>query len=166
MKIHKNFREKVGGLPYYKGKITNKYELYLNNLIKKPVVKKMTPKKPQPKKTTVKKTTPKKAQPKKPPVKKTTPKKPQPKKSTIKKIPPKSITGKKKPPVQNQEPLNLESTTYNKLTGKNAIYGGKVTKAFESWKLKRHKEFKQKVGGMPYYKGALTQKYEKYLNSL
>jgi len=47
------FREKTGGFPYYKGKITQKYDLYLNNLIKKPVSKKAPPKKPKVKKSTV-----------------------------------------------------------------------------------------------------------------
>ncbi len=55
---------------------------------------------------------------------------------------------------------------YEKLTGKNPIYGGRITKAFENWKLKIHKIFQQKVGGKPYYKGNLTKKYEIYLKSL
>ncbi len=131
MGVHKEFREKTGGFPYYKEKITKKYELYLNNLIKKPVSKK-TP----------------------------------PKKSTVRSPIAKNTAGKKKPMIKNLKPLNLEAEIYKKLTGKNLVYGGKITKAYENWKLKNHKEFQQKVGGKPYYKGNLTKKYELYLNNL
>ena len=146
MKVHKEFREKLGGLPYYKGKITKKFDSYLNNLIKKPLVKKN-----QPKKTKTEKLVSKKLQGKKP---------------IVKKPIPKQIDYKKKSDTKKLEPLNLEATVYNKLTSKNAIYGGKITKAFENWKLKMQKGFVEKIGGKPYYKGEITQKYEKYLKSL
>ena len=136
MKVHKEFREKTGGFPYYKGNLTKKYELYLNNLIKKPVSKKTPPKKPKVKKATVR--------------------------SPIAKV----TVDKKKPTIKILKPLNLEADIYKKLTGKNPIYGGKITKAYENWKLKNHKRFQQKVGGKPYYKGNLTKKYELYLNNL
>ncbi|KKL09494.1 hypothetical protein LCGC14_2565320 [marine sediment metagenome] len=55
MRGHKEFRDKTGGFPYYKGKITQKYELYLNNLIKKSVSKKAPPKKSKVKKSIVRK---------------------------------------------------------------------------------------------------------------
>jgi hypothetical protein len=145
MKVHKEFQEKIGGLPYYKGKVTKKYESYLTSLTEKPVIKKAPPKKSQTKKPVSKKI--------------------QSKKPIAKKSLPKSPVLKNKAPNKKKEPLKLETTTYNKLTGNNAIYGGRITKAFENWKLKMHKEFNQKVGGKPYYKGALTQKYKKYLNS-
>ena len=136
LKINKEFREKTGGLPYYKGKITQKYVIYLNNLIKKPVSKKAHPKKPKVKK------------------------------STVRRPNNKSLVDKKKSTTKNLTPLNLEAKIYNKLTGKNTIYGGRLTKAFENWKLKINKEFQQKIGGKPYYNGALTQKYKIYLSSL
>jgi len=136
MRVHKEFREKTGGFPYYKGKITQKFELYLNSLIKKPVSKKAPPKKPKVKKSTVRR-----------PITK-------------------DLADKKKPNIKNITPLNLEAKIYKKLTGKNPIYGGKITKAFENWKLKMHEKFQQKVGGKLYYKGALTKKYEIYLSSL
>ena len=136
MRVHKEFREKTGGFPYYKGNLTKKYELYLNNLIKKPVSKKSPPKKPKVKKATVRR-----------PIAKVT-------------------VDKKKPTIKILKPLNLEADIYKKLTGKNPIYGGKITKACENWKLKNHKRFQQKVGGKPYYKGNLTKKYELYLNNL
>jgi len=136
MRVHKEFREKTGGFPYYKGKITQKYDLYLNNLIKKPVSKKTPPKKPKVKKSTVRR--------------------------PIAKAP----VDKKKPTIKILKPLNLEANIYKKLTGKNPIYGGRITKVFVDWKLKNHKEFQQKVGGKPYYKGNLTNKYELYLNNL
>jgi len=60
----------------------------------------------------------------------------------------------------------LEAKIYKKLTGKNPIYGGRITKTFENWKLKNHKIFQQKIGGKPYYKGNVTKKYEIYLSSL
>jgi len=60
----------------------------------------------------------------------------------------------------------LEAEIYKKLTGKNPIYGGRITKAFGNWKLKNHKIFQQKIGGKPYYKGNVTKKYEIYLSSL
>ena len=60
----------------------------------------------------------------------------------------------------------MEAKVYKKLTGKNLIYGGRVTKAFEDWKLKSHKNFQQKIGGKPYFKGKITKKYELYLSSL
>ncbi len=156
MRVHKEFREKTGGFPYYKGKITKKYELYLNSLIKKTVSKKAPPKKTVSKKVPPKKTISKKAPPKKPKVKKSTVRKPNAKKTV----------DKKKPTIKKLTSLNLEAKIYKKLTGKNAIYGGRITKGFENWKLKMHKKFQQKVGGKPYYKGALTQKYEIYLSSL
>ena len=136
MRVNKEFREKIGGFPYYKGKITKKYDLYLNNLIKKPVSKKTPPKKPKVKKSTVKR-----------PIAKDT-------------------VDKKKSTIEILKPLNLEAKIYKKLTGKNLIYGGRITKTFEVWKLKNHNEFQQKVGGKPYYKGNLTKKYEIYLKSL
>ena len=142
MKVHKEFREKLGGFPYYKGKITNKYDSYLNSLIKKPLAKTSPPKKTQ------------------------VSKKLQGKKSIVRKPMSKKIEDKKKPDVKKLEPLNFEATIYNNLTGKNAIYGGRITKAFENWKLKMQKGFVQEIGGKPYYKGAITQKYEKYLKSL
>ncbi|MFX1392186.1 MAG: histone H1-like repetitive region-containing protein [Promethearchaeota archaeon] len=265
MRTHKQFRDETGGLPYYKGKTTQRYELYLNDLSGKPVVEKITPKKPKVKKTTEKKPAKKKPVAKKEPVaKKATAKKPAKKKPVAKKEPvaKKAIAKKpaKKKPVSKKEPVakkaiakkpakkkpvakkepvakkviakksakkkpvakkkvvakkstakkpakkksvakekpvakkstakkspvkkappkksvskksikepessNLEAKIYEKLTGKNAIYGGKITKAFENWKLKMHKGFEQKVGGKPYYKGNLTQKYEKYISSL
>ena len=136
LRVHKEFREKTGGFPYYKGKITQKYELYLSSLIKKSVSKKVQPKKPKIKKTTVR--------------------------SPITK----DSVDTKKPTIKNLPPLNLEAKIYEKLTGKNPIYGRRITKAFENWKLKMHKKFQQEVGGKPYYKGALTQKYKKYISSL
>ncbi|HEC37682.1 hypothetical protein LCGC14_1075010 [marine sediment metagenome] len=136
MRGHKEFRDKTGGFPYYKGKITQKYELYLKSFIKKSVSKKALPKKPKIKKSTVRK-----------PI-------------------PKSPVDKKKATIKKVTPLNMESKIYKKLTGKNPIYGGRITKAFGNWKLKTHKKFQQKVGGNPYYKGALTQKYKIYLSSL
>ncbi len=146
MKVHKEFRDKLGGLPYYKGKITKKYDSYLNSLIKKPIAKT--------------------SQPKKIKIEKLITKKPQGKKPIVKKPLKKQIEDKKKSDTKKLEPLNLEATIYNKLTGKNAIYGGRITKAFEHWKLKMQKQFVQKIGGKPYYKGAITQKYKKYLKSL
>ncbi|MFX1449571.1 MAG: histone H1-like repetitive region-containing protein [Promethearchaeota archaeon] len=227
MRTHKQFRDETGGLPYYKGKTTQKYELYLNDLSGKPIAEKITPKKPAAKKkvkkkpiakkksvakkTTAKKpakkkpaakkkpvakkTTAKKSAKKKPatkkkpvakkytakksPVKKAPPKKSATKKSIAKKAPVRKVAAKKPPskkepskksktkkPIEESESSNLEAKIYEKLTGKNAIYGGKITKAFENWKLKTHKAFQQKVGGKPYYKGNLTQKYEKYISSL
>jgi len=135
LKIQKEFRERTGSFPYYKGKITHKYDVYLNNLIKKPVSKKAPPKKPKIKKSTVRR-----------PIAK-------------------DSVGKKKPTIKNLTPLNLEAKIYKKLTGKNTIYGGRLTKAFENWKLETHKDFQQKIGGKPYYKGILTKKYEIYLSS-
>jgi len=136
MRVHKEFREKTGGFPYYKGKITQKYDLYLNNLNKKPVSKKALPKKPKVKKSAVRR-----------PIAKGT-------------------VDKKKSTIKILTPLSMEAKIYKKLTGKNPIYGGKITKAFENWKLKNHKDFQQKVGGKPYYKGNLTKKYDLYLNNL
>jgi hypothetical protein len=135
MRVHREFREKTGGFPYYKGKITQKYNFYLNNLIKKPVSKKAPPKKPKIKKSTVRR-----------PIAK-------------------DSVGKKKPTIKNLTPLNLEAKIYKKLTGKNTIYGGSITKAFKNWKLETHKDFQQKIGGKPYYKGNITKKYGIYLSS-
>ncbi|MHA1391047.1 MAG: hypothetical protein ACTSQT_02240, partial [Promethearchaeota archaeon] len=136
LKNHKDFQQKVGGKPYYKGNLTKKYDLYLNNLIKKSLSKKTPPKKPKAKKSTVRS-----------PIAKDT-------------------VDKKKLAIKNLTPLNLEAKIYKKLTGKNPIYGGRITKTFENWKLKNHKIFQQKIGGKPYYKGNVTKKYEIYLSSL
>ncbi|MHA1932848.1 MAG: hypothetical protein ACW96X_09930 [Promethearchaeota archaeon] len=177
LRAHKEFREKTGGFPYYKGKITQKYESYLNNLIKKPASKKVPPKKApskkappkkvRPKKVPPKKVRPKKAPSKKAPSKKAPPKKPNIKKSIVRSPITKDLVDTKKPAIKKKIPsLNLEAKIYEKLTGKNSIYGGRITKVFENWKLKMHKKFQQEVSGKPYYKGALTQKYKKYLSSL
>ena len=136
LKTHKNFQQKLGGKPYYKGALTQKYKLYLNSLVKTPISKKIPSKKPKNTKPTIKKATPK------------------------------SSVNKKKIPTKDLTPIDIESKTYKELTGKNSMYGGKITKAFDNWKLKTHKNFQQKLGGKPYYKGAPTQKYKKYLNSL
>lgn len=136
MRAHKEFREKIGGFPYYKGKITQKYELYLNNLSKNSIPKKAPPKKPKAKKLIVSK-----------PITKKT-------------------ANTQKSPAKKLKLLNLEVKIYEKLTNKNAIYSGRITKAYKNWKLKMHKEFRQKIGGNPYYKENLTQNYKKYLNSL
>jgi hypothetical protein len=136
MRGHKEFRDRTGGFPYYKGKITQKYELYLNSLIKKPDSKKA-------------------------PLKKS-----KVKKSTVRKPIPKSPVDKKKLTIKKVTPLNMEDKIYKKLTGKNPIYGGRITKDFGIWKLKMHKKFQQKVRGNPYYKGTLTQKYKIFLTSL
>ncbi|MFX1256818.1 MAG: hypothetical protein ACFFAN_03085 [Promethearchaeota archaeon] len=161
MRIHKQFREKTGGFPYYKGKITQKYEIFLNNLVGKPIVEKESSKKPKAKKARTKKQITKKEIIKKPVVKK----RPITKKQVAKK---KSIAKKSKVKRLIKEPeySNLEVIIYKKLTGKNAIKSGNETKFFKQWKLKIHKEFQQKKGGRLYYKGNLTQKYEKYLSSL
>jgi len=240
MRVHKEFREKTGGFPYYKGKTTQKYDLYLNNLFKKPVSKKALPKKPKVKKSAVRspiakdavdkrKPTAKILTPlsmeakiykkltgknpnyggiktkafenwklknhnefqqkvggkpyykgnltkkyalylnnlfKKPVSKKTPPIKPKVKKSTVRRPITKEHLDKKKPTIKNLTTLNLEAKIYKKATGKNAIYGGRIIKAFENWKLKIHKEFREKTGGFPYYKGKITQKYDLYLNNL
>ena len=92
--------------------------------------------------------------------------KPKVKKSTVRSPIAKVPVEKKKPTIESLKPLNLEAEIYKKLTGKNLIYGGKITKAYENWKLKNHKDFQQKVGGKPYYKGNVTRKYEIYLKSL
>jgi len=136
LKNHKDYQQKIGGMLYYKGTLTKKYKIYLNSLIKKPVSKKTPPKKPTVKKSTVRS--------------------PIAKKTVV----------KKKPTIKNLTPLNLEARVYKRLTGKNLIYGGKVTKAFEDWKLKNHNNFQQKIGGKPYFKGNITKKYEIYLSSL
>ena len=112
MRSHKEFREKTGGLPYYKEKTTQKYESYLNNLVKNPVAKKGLPKKPAKKKPVVKK----KPVAKKPPAKK----KPVVKKKTVAKKPPakkkpvvKKKTVAKKPPVK-KKPVVKKKTVAKK----------------------------------------------------
>jgi hypothetical protein len=141
LSVQKEFQQKIGGKPYYKGNLTKKYSLYLKKLIKAPVSKKT-------------------------PDKKTPPKKPPVKKSTVRSPIAKDTVGKKKSTIKNSTPLNLESNIYKKLTGKNPTYSGRITKSFENWKLENHMEFRQKVGGKPYFKGNLTKKYASYLNNL
>ncbi len=136
LETHKKFQQKLGGKPYYKGVPTKKYKLYLNSLVK-PSISKIS-----------------------------SPKKPKTQKSTVRKVIPKNSVNKKKAAVKNLTPKDMESNTYKNLTGKNPIYGGTITKAFDNWKLETHKKFQQKLGGKPYYKGAPTKKYKSYLNSL
>jgi hypothetical protein len=171
MRVQKEFREKSGGFPYYKGKMTKKYELYLNSLSKKAPPKKSKAKKPAVSKAITKKPAVSKTITKKPAVSKTITKKPAAsktvtKKPTVSKVITKKPTKKQKPPTKKLESLNLEAKIYERITGKKAIYGGRITKTFENWKLKMHKDFQQKISGIPYYRGNLTQKYKKYLNSL
>jgi len=175
MRVQKEFREKTGGFPFYKGKITKKYDLYLNNLIKKSISKQAPPKKSKARKPTVKKSTVKKSTVKKPTVKKPTVKKPTVKKpivkksivkkSTVKKPITKNLAAKQKSTAKKLKSLNFETKIYKKLTGKNAIWGGSETKAFQKWKLSVLKEFREKIGGKPYYKGKTTKNYELYLKS-
>ena len=77
---------------------------------------------------------------------------------------PKKARKRKQPqkPVTNKS----EVDTYEKITEKNAIWTDQETKAFQKWIMKNHKEFREKTGGLPYYKGKTTQKYETYLNNL
>ena len=136
IRIQKRFREETGGVPYYKGKITQKYKIYLNSLVKKPPVKKPAKKKPAAKKKPVakkttakkpakkksvakkkpasKKTTAKKPAKKKPVAKKTTAKKPAKKKPVAKKKPASKKTTVKKPakrkPVAKKKPASKKTT--------------------------------------------------------
>ena len=74
--------------------------------------------------------------------------------------------------VRKQKPSNKPITykseveTYEILTEKNATWTGNETNAFQKWKMRNHKEFREKTGGLPYYKGKTTQNYESYLNNL
>ncbi|MHA1257636.1 MAG: hypothetical protein ACTSPS_18780 [Promethearchaeota archaeon] len=69
---------------------------------------------------------------------------------------------------QSQKPVTYKSEVeaYEKITEKNAIWTDQETKAFQKWIMRTHKEFREKTGGLPYYKGKTTQKYESYLNNL
>jgi histone H1/5 len=70
--------------------------------------------------------------------------------------------------ILSKKPITYKSEveTYKILSEKNAILTGHETIAFQKWKMRNHKEFGEKTGGLPYYKGKTTQKYESYLNNL
>ena len=59
-----------------------------------------------------------------------------------------------------------EVDTYERVTDKNAIWSGHETKAFQKWKMRINKNFREQTGGLPYYKGKTTKKYELYLDIL
>ncbi len=63
-------------------------------------------------------------------------------------------------------PSDLEIGVFEKVTGKKATWNSKETQTFLKWKLKIHKEFQDKTGGIPYYRGKITKKFEKFLNTI
>jgi hypothetical protein len=72
-----------------------------------------------------------------------------------------------KPKMQElPAPSDLEKSVFEKTTGNNATWNDKETQPFLKWKLKTHKAFQEKTGGMPYYRGKITQNYEKFLNRI
>ena len=75
---------------------------------------------------------------------------------------------RKRAPPKKPETFQSEIDTYERVTEKNAIWGNPPaeTKAFQKWKLRVHKKFRDETGGLPYYKGKTTQKYELYLNNI
>ena len=77
-------------------------------------------------------------------------------------------TGKKeqkKEEVKEKE-VDLEVKVFEKMTGKNAIWGGSETKHFQEWKEETITRFREKTGKNPYYKGKLTTNYyKKYLEN-
>ena len=66
--------------------------------------------------------------------------------------------GKPKKP----ETSKSEIDTYERLTEKNAIWSEHETKTFQKWKIRIQKKFREETGGVPYYKGKITQKYKIY----
>jgi hypothetical protein len=69
---------------------------------------------------------------------------------------------------QTNEKDNSESeaSIYEKLRGKNAIWGGHETKAFKSWKKRTASDYKKQKGKIAYYRGIPTKNYRKYLEDL
>ena len=60
----------------------------------------------------------------------------------------------------------LEIEIFEKLTEKNALWNGEETNLFQKWKQRIYKEFHEKTGGIPYYGGKISKKFESFLNNL
>ncbi|MFX1314621.1 MAG: hypothetical protein ACFE9T_02065 [Promethearchaeota archaeon] len=82
---------------------------------------------------------------------------------------------KKKPSLKKQIPTMKpknnkveisESSIFEALTGKNAIWNATETKNFQEWKKKIIKKYKKETGRNPYYKANLTQNFKDYLKEL
>ena len=79
----------------------------------------------------------------------------------------KKETKREKPTISRVSIDNrLEVEIFEKLTGKNALWSGEETNLFQKWKQRIYKEFHEKTGGIPYYGGKISKKFESYLNNL
>ena len=59
-----------------------------------------------------------------------------------------------------------EQFIFKTLTNKNAFWNGAETKNFIDWKRRIHKKYNKDTGKNPYYRGKLTQNFQKYLKNL
>ncbi len=60
----------------------------------------------------------------------------------------------------------LEQFIFKTLSNKNAFWNGAETKNFIDWKRRIHKKYNKDTGKNPYYRGKLTQNFQKYLKNL
>ena len=59
-----------------------------------------------------------------------------------------------------------ERFIFKTLTNKNAFWNGAETKNFIDWKRRMHKKYNKDTEKNPYYRGKLTQNFQKYLKNL
>ncbi|MEE9378289.1 MAG: hypothetical protein V3V33_09670, partial [Candidatus Lokiarchaeia archaeon] len=88
----------------------------------------------------------------------------------------KNKDNKAKKPIKNLKKKELSSKkddkeiseqfSFKMITSKNAIWKGSETKNFLDWKRRIHKIYIKDTGKNPYYKGKLTQSFQKHLKNL
>ncbi|TFF97490.1 MAG: hypothetical protein EU547_04135 [Promethearchaeota archaeon] len=68
--------------------------------------------------------------------------------------------------VEKVEEDKLEAFIFEHITGKNALWGGSETKAFQEWKKNIAELYHSETGNYSYYSGSLTKKYHKFLEKM
>ena len=73
---------------------------------------------------------------------------------------------KKEPSSKKVDKEILEQFIFKMITNKNAIWKRSETKNFIDWKRRIYKKYTKDTGKNPYYRGKLTQNFQKYLKNL
>jgi hypothetical protein len=68
--------------------------------------------------------------------------------------------------VEDLEDKNLESFIFERISGKNAVWGDSETKSYKRWKDNIADWFRSNTGKYAYYGGNLTKKYRQYLENM
>jgi hypothetical protein len=68
--------------------------------------------------------------------------------------------------LNNISDEKLENYIFEKISGKNAIWGNSETKAFQEWKERISNLFREETEKNAYYGGSVTKRYRKYLDKM